>query len=200
MSRDEVAMIRVMPSAMTAIGEMTDPAELARAQVHRTQFDRNWAWLKQHATEIYARHRGKYVVVAAEQTFFGETAEEAWAQVAEAAIEDKGSFVMRVPKQGSAMRSVPTVVMMTEATDPAELALSQEQVERFNRNATWLEAHGDEIFALYRGKYVCVAGEEPFISDSASKAMALAKAAHPEDDGRFLYRVPKAKTARIYAS
>jgi len=193
-------MIKVVPSPLTAIEEMTDPAELARAQVHRKQFDRNWAWLKQHATEINTRHRGKYVVVAAEQKFIGNTAEEVWAQVAEVGIEDKGSFAMRVPKEGSGMRHVPPVVMMTETTDPAELALSQEQVERFNCNANWLEAHGDEIFALYRGKYVCVAGEEPFVSETASEAIALAKAAHPEDDGRFLYRVPKAKTARIYAS
>jgi hypothetical protein len=193
-------VIKVLPSPLTAIAEMTDPSELARAQAHRKQFDRNWAWLKEHASEIATRHRGKYVVIAAEQTFVGDTADEAWGRVAGAEIDDKGSFIMRVPKQGSGMRNIPPVVMMTETTEPAELALSQEQVERFQRNANWLEAHGDEIFALHRGKYVCIAGEEPFVSDAASEALALAKAAHPEDDGRFLYRVPRDRTAWIYAS
>lgn len=86
-------MIKVLPSRLTAIEEMTDPAELARAQAHRKHFDRNWAWLKEHATEIYTRHRGEYVVVAAERMFIGDTAEEAWGRVAEAGIEDKGSFI-----------------------------------------------------------------------------------------------------------
>lgn len=79
-------MITVLPSPMTAIEEMTDPAELARAQVYRNRFDLNWAWLKDHATEIYTRHRGKHVVVAGEQEFIGHTAEEVWARVAEAAV------------------------------------------------------------------------------------------------------------------
>jgi hypothetical protein len=193
-------MIIVQPSPMTAIEEMTDPDELARAQAHPELFERNWTWLKDHAVEIYKRHRGKFVVIAAGQKLVGDTAEEAWAHVSEAGIDDKGSFIMRVPTRGSGMRNVPPVVMMTEATDPSELALSPEQVERFNCNASWLEAHGAEIFALYRGKFVCVAGEEPFVSGTASGAIALAKAAHPDDDGRFLYRVPKEKTARIYAN
>jgi len=193
-------MIKVLPSPLMAIREMTDPADLARAQAHPEEFDRNWIWLKAHATEIYTRHRGKYVVVAAGQKFIGETANEAWSRAAEAGIDDKGSFIMQVPKRGSGGASIPSVVMVMETDDPDELALSQEQVEQFNCNANWLEVHGDEIFALYRGKYVCVAGEEPFVAETASEAIALAKAAHPEDHGRFLYRVPKEKTAWTYAS
>ena len=190
-------MIKVVPAPLTAIEEMTDPKELARAQVHRKQFDRNWDWLKSHATEIYRRQRGKFVVVAAEQMFLGDTAEEAWARVAEARIEDTGSFIMRVPKRGSGAPKIPPVVMETDITDPDDLATADTQDERFGRNLAWFQEHGDEISARYRGSWICIAGQELFAADTSREAVALARAAHPEDDGRFTYRVPNEKAAQI---
>jgi hypothetical protein len=192
-------MIRVEPSPMTAIEEMTDPDELARALVHREQFDRNWVWLKDHAVELYTRYRGKYVVVADQQAFFGNTANEARAQMAEAQIEDRGSFIIQVPKRGSGMRRVPPVVMVTEITDAAELAAAKRRKERADQNAAWMQAHADELFALYRGKCVCIAGQEAFAADTSREAVALAASAHPEDDGRLIYRVPMQKAVRVYA-
>lgn len=91
-------------------------------------------------------------------------------------------------------------MMIEETTSTEEIARSQAQAKRFERNAVWLEIHGDAIFAEHRGKYVCVAGQEPFVAASASEAIALAKAAHPEDDGRFLCRVPTEKRSWIYAN
>jgi hypothetical protein len=192
-------MIIAKPSPMTAIAAMTDPKELARAQAHQAQFDWNWAWLKDQVTEIYARHRGKYVVIAAEQKFVGETAEEAWSRAAEAHIEDKGSFIMHVPKRGSGIRNTPPVLMVTDVADLDEIARANAQDERFGRNLDWFQEHGDEIFALYRGRWVCIAGQELFAADTAWEAIALARAAHPEDDGRFTYRVPAEKAVRVYA-
>jgi len=192
-------MIKVLPSPLTAIEEMTDPGELARAQAHRQQFDRNWAWLKGHATEIYTRHRGRYIVVAAEQKFVGDTAEQAWARVAAAEIDDKGGFIMQVPKHGSGMRNVPPVMMVTEITDPDDLAAARLRRERSDCNAAWMQSHAGELFALYRGKCVCIAGQEAFAADTSREAVALAKTAHPDDDGRLIYRVPMRKAIRIYA-
>jgi len=113
---------------------------------------------------------------------------------------DEYIVVMRGPKHLAGTRRRYPIMMIEETTSAEEIARSQAQAERFERNADWLEAHGDEIFAQHPGKYVCVAGQEPFVAVTASEAIALAKAAHPEDNGRFLYRVPKEKKLWIYAN
>ncbi|HEV8711216.1 MAG TPA: hypothetical protein VGX03_00090 [Candidatus Binatia bacterium] len=52
----------------------------------------------------------------------------------------------------------------------------------------------------YRGKCICIAGEELFVADTPEEAIAQAAAAHPEDDGRFVRYIPREKLARIYAN
>ncbi|NUQ65599.1 MAG: hypothetical protein HUU20_24280 [Pirellulales bacterium] len=90
-------------------------------------------------------------------------------------------------------------VMMEEAVDPVELAEARAQRERFDRNSAWLQAHASEVYAKHRGKCICVAGEELFVADTAREAIARAKAAHPDDIGRFVHYIPKEKVPRIYA-
>src|SRR2546425_10957334 len=79
--------------------EVTDPEELAKARAQRQRFDRNSAWLQAHATEVYARYRGKCVVVAGEELFVADTPEEAWASAAAAHPEDDGSFMRYIPRE-----------------------------------------------------------------------------------------------------
>jgi hypothetical protein len=55
------------------------------------------------------------------------------------------------------------------------------------------------IYTQYRGKHICVAGEELFVADTAPQAVAPARQAHPEDDGLLLRYVPREKMERIYA-
>src|SRR5947208_14727245 len=86
---------------------------------------------------------------------------------------------------------------MVEVTDPEELARARAQRERFDRNAAWLQAHASEVYS-HRGKFICVAGEALFVADSAPEALAMGKAAHPDDDGSFVQYVPLEKLARIY--
>jgi len=88
---------------------------------------------------------------------------------------------------------------MEQVTDANVLAKARKQQERFNRNALWLQAHVPTIYSQHRGKCICVAGEELFVADSAKEAIAMAVAAHPEDDGWFTRYIPKQKAARIYA-
>jgi hypothetical protein len=113
---------------------------------------------------------------------------------------DEYIVIMRGPKHLAAAHWRHPIMMIEETTSAEEIATSLAQAERFERNADWLEEHGEEIFAQHGGKYVCVAGQEPFVAASATEAIALAKAAHPEDDGRFLYRVPTEKTSWVYAN
>ncbi len=79
--------------------ELTDPAELAQAQAQRERFDRNWAWFKARATEVYERFRGQCVVIAGEEIFAADEPEAAWALAKAAYPEDNGSFIIYVPRE-----------------------------------------------------------------------------------------------------
>lgn len=92
----------------------------------------------------------------------------------------------------------PTVVM-EEVTDPEELAKARAQDERFERNSAWLQAHISEVYSQYRGKCICIAGEELFVAETPQEVIDLASAAHPEDNGKLLRYIPREKVARVYA-
>ena len=94
----------------------------------------------------------------------------------------------------------PTPIVMEEVTDPEEIARAQAQHERYERNLAWLNAHFKEVYTQHRGKFICVAGEELFVADAPKEVIALAKAAHPEDDGRLTRYIYPKKIARIYAN
>jgi hypothetical protein len=89
-------------------------------------------------------------------------------------------------------------IVTEEVLDPKELTKARAQDERYKRNFTWFQAHAAEIFTRYRGKCICIAGEELFVADTTEEAMAQAMAAHPNDDGSFIHYIPKQKVARIY--
>ncbi len=90
-------------------------------------------------------------------------------------------------------------LVMEDVTDPEELAKARRQRKRFDRNAAWLHQHAAEVYLRHRGKCICIAGEELFVADTPEEALALAIAAHPEDDGRFVHYIPREKLSRIYA-
>lgn len=73
--------------------EFTDPGEIAKFQEQWEQADRNSAWLQSHAHEIYTQNRGKFIVVAGEELFVGDTPESAIALAETAHPEDKGSII-----------------------------------------------------------------------------------------------------------
>lgn len=80
--------------------EMTDPEELARLQARSAQTERNAAWLQAHAPEIYQTHRGKFIVVAGEELFIGDTPEEVLTQAKSAHPEDHSSLIRYIyPKK-----------------------------------------------------------------------------------------------------
>lgn len=91
----------------------------------------------------------------------------------------------------------PMEVQIIEVTDPDELARIRARMDRAAKNSNYWNSNASALFDRYRGQYVCVAGEQFFIAPSAVEADALAAAAHPEDDGRFLMHIPKEKMVRI---
>jgi hypothetical protein len=92
----------------------------------------------------------------------------------------------------------PTVV--DDLTDPASIARCAAQHARGRQNADWLESHWGELLPGAYGKHVAVAGQEAFIAETASDAMALAAAAHPEDDGAFVQYVLPPGGPRLYGN
>jgi hypothetical protein len=88
-------------------------------------------------------------------------------------------------------------IVMTEMTDPEEIAKARQWWERADRNSAWLQAHVPEIYSQHRGKCICVAGEELFVADTPQEVMALARAAHPEDDAPYFRYIPQEKRMRI---
>lgn len=79
--------------------EVTDPEELAKARAQRERFDRNFAWFKAHAAEIFAHYRGKCIAIADEELFVADTPEEAMTLAKAAHPEDDGSFMHYIPQE-----------------------------------------------------------------------------------------------------
>jgi len=94
----------------------------------------------------------------------------------------------------------PIQVVMEEVTDPQEVAKAKAQMEQARRNSAWLHAHAHEIFTRHRGKFIAIAGEELFVGETPEEAIALAKAAHPEDKGLLSQYIYPLKMARVYGN
>jgi hypothetical protein len=90
-------------------------------------------------------------------------------------------------------------LIIEEVTDPAHIARRRAQDERAQRNSAWLQARWHELAPLARGRHLAVAGQEAFIADTPEEAYALARAAHPDDDGLLLKYVRVERGPRIYA-
>ncbi len=83
--------MKLLPIPIT-LDEITDPEEIARFRVQWEQTECNSAWLQAHAHEIYTQHRGKFIVVAGEELFVGDTPAEAHNMAKAAHPEDQGSI------------------------------------------------------------------------------------------------------------
>ncbi len=77
---------------------VTDPAEIAASNSEREQCERNWDWLEAHASEVYS-HRGKYICIAGQELFVGDTVEDVLGRARAAHPEDKGLFTRYIPKE-----------------------------------------------------------------------------------------------------
>jgi hypothetical protein len=91
-------------------------------------------------------------------------------------------------------------IVMEEITDPVELAKARARREQFDRNFEWLQCHASEVYEKHRGKCICIAGQELFVADTGSEALAKATTAHPDDEGHFVHYIPLEKVPRIYAN
>ena len=89
--------------------------------------------------------------------------------------------------------------VIEEVTDPEYNARALAQHKRAKRNSDWLQKHWPDLLPRARGRFVAVAGQEAFIADSGEEARAMARAAHPDDDGLIAQYVRPEQGPRIYA-
>jgi hypothetical protein len=93
----------------------------------------------------------------------------------------------------------PPMTMIVDDLSPEESAAFHARGEWYERNLAWLLPRLPGIHAQHQGQWICVAGEELFVADTTQEVIALAEAAHPEDDGRLLRYLCSVKGSRIYA-
>ena len=91
-------------------------------------------------------------------------------------------------------------LVLEEDHDPVRAAEHKTRRKRYVRNSDWLTAHWPDLLPAARGRHVAVAAQEAFVADTPEEAWAMARAAHPEDDGALLQYVPKEEGPRIYAN
>lgn len=95
--------------------------------------------------------------------------------------------------------SEPHDSLQIEYVSPEDNAPNLASDEQFRRNSEWLSAHWSDLLPGVRGRFIAVAGEEPFVADSPEEAIALARAAHPDDEGILIQYVIPERGWRIYA-
>jgi hypothetical protein len=84
-------------------------------------------------------------------------------------------------------------------TDPIVIAELREVSEQFQQNSDWLQRHWADLLPQAFGKHLVVAGQEAFLADSATEAIAKARTAHPEDKGLLARYVSPHRGPKIYA-
>jgi hypothetical protein len=90
--------------------------------------------------------------------------------------------------------------MIGPITSLTEMQRMGQLHERLMRNAKWIFAHWATLIAQAGGKYVGVACEEPFISDTYGRAHRLAAVAHPEEGEAIrVQRIPTEERIWILA-
>ena len=77
---------------------VTDPERIAAGRRQDQQFERNWAWLEAHASEVYS-NRGKIVCIAGQELFVGDSVEEALSAARTKHPDDLGIVTRIVPKE-----------------------------------------------------------------------------------------------------
>jgi hypothetical protein len=92
-------MIRANTVPAFTVELTTDPVEIARMNEQHARFERNLAWYQAHIAEIVAAHRGKYVCVAGEELFVGDTPEEVLDRAKAAHPEDNGFYFHYIHRQ-----------------------------------------------------------------------------------------------------
>src|SRR5215208_717723 len=78
----------------------------------------------------------------------------------------RGALAASQRREGMKVAETSPGIMMTEVTDPEELAQAQARHASYQLNVAWLRAHAAEVYRRHRGKCICIAGGELFVADT----------------------------------
>ncbi len=81
---------------------ITDHGRLSASRAQWARFDRNLAWFQERAADVYSAYRGKFISIAGNELFVGDTAPEAVARARAAHPDDDGLFVRYIPREKAA--------------------------------------------------------------------------------------------------
>lgn len=84
--------------------------------------------------------------------------------------------------------------------DPEFNARFHARLAQFKKNSDWLSAHWGDVLPQASGRFIAVAGQEPFIADDPLEAERMASVAHPEDEGVYVKYVDPRKGIRLYGN
>jgi hypothetical protein len=85
----------------TILEEGTDHEESARLRAQMERFQKNSNWLQDHWGDLLPQALGKFIAVAGQEAFIGDTTEEAWTKAKASHPEDDGAFSQYViPHKG----------------------------------------------------------------------------------------------------
>ena len=87
-----------MPENMITMEAENDPAIWAAAAARHAMFERNWAWLESNATDVYS-HRGKFICVAGQELFVGDSVDDVLGAANAVHPEDQGRVTRYIPLQ-----------------------------------------------------------------------------------------------------
>jgi hypothetical protein len=90
-----------MAEQRLVIEEVDDPAEIARFRAQEERARRNIEWLASHWPQLLPQARGRFVAVAGQEGFIGESVEDAVAKASATHPDDAGMIVQYVrPERG----------------------------------------------------------------------------------------------------
>jgi hypothetical protein len=89
-----------MNNPQLVIEEVRDPGELARCRAQDERAKGNSDWLQAHWADVVPQARGKFLAVAGQEAFIGDTPEEAWRLARAAQPDDDGAFSQYVFPEG----------------------------------------------------------------------------------------------------
>ena len=122
-----VMILRRDPEEPTVvIEEVTDPPEIARHKAWHEKARRNSDWLETHWHEVLPQARDKFLAVAGQQAFIGDTIQEAVAKAKAAHPDDEGLLAQYVRPGGGPRIYTPRVLSFKSDSGPASTLQSHD--------------------------------------------------------------------------
>jgi hypothetical protein len=90
-------------------------------------------------------------------------------------------------------------ITIEEVNDPVEVERHRAHRERAQKNWDWLQDHWPDLLPQAHGKFLAVADQQPFVTETLEAALEWVRTNHPGDTGHIVEYVWPANGPRIYS-